>query len=71
MVVANSPARHCPTLGGICAGLGRGVNGAQRWLDFKIAIVQPSEFLKFALILYCAAWFSSRLREKESGLSFR
>src|SRR3989344_5352265 len=41
-------------------GFGRGANGAQRWLDFKVAIVQPAEFLKFALILYCSAWFASR-----------
>lgn len=40
--------------------LGVGVKGAQRWLDLRVATIQPSEFLKFALIIYLAAWFSRR-----------
>lgn len=40
--------------------LGVSVKGAQRWLDLKIATVQPSEFLKFTLIVYLAAWFGKR-----------
>ncbi len=44
-----------------------GVNlkGAHRWLNFGLFQFQPSEFLKFALILYLAAWFSSRDRNHE------
>ncbi len=37
---------------------GVSVRGAQRWLDLKIATVQPAEFLKFSLIIYLAAWFA-------------
>lgn len=39
-------------------GVGVGVKGAQRWIDVRVATIQPSEFLKFALILYLAAWFA-------------
>lgn len=41
-------------------GLGIDVKGAQRWLDLRVITVQPSEFLKFALIIYLAAWFAKR-----------
>ncbi|MEK7583285.1 MAG: putative lipid II flippase FtsW [Patescibacteria group bacterium] len=41
-------------------GMSTPVKGAQRWLDIKIATVQPAEFLKFALIVYLAAWFGRR-----------
>src|SRR3989338_3080249 len=41
-------------------GLGLKVGGASRWLIFGPLSLQPSEFLKFGLILYLAAWFSSR-----------
>lgn len=41
-------------------GLGVGVRGAQRWLNIRIATIQPSEFLKFGLIIYLAAWFNGR-----------
>ncbi|MEK7615808.1 MAG: putative lipid II flippase FtsW [Patescibacteria group bacterium] len=36
------------------------VKGAQRWIDVGVATVQPSEFLKFALVIYLAAWFGKR-----------
>lgn len=36
------------------------VKGAQRWLDFGFFSFQPSEFLKLALVIYLAAWFSQR-----------
>ncbi len=41
-------------------GAGFGLKGAQRWLDFRFFTFQPSEFLKLALIIYLAAWFSKR-----------
>ncbi len=35
-------------------GLGREVNGARRWLDLRVASVQPSELMKLAVVLYAA-----------------
>ncbi len=32
--------------------------GASRWLNLGLVTLQPSEFLKLALVLYLAAWFS-------------
>lgn len=37
-----------------------GFRGAQRWIDFGLFRFQPSELLKLALVIYLAAWFSSR-----------
>ena len=41
-------------------GFGVAVKGAQRWLNFGSFTFQPSEFLKLAVIMYLAAWFSGR-----------
>ncbi len=41
-------------------GVGYGLKGAQRWINFKFFTFQPSEFLKFALIVYLAAWFGRK-----------
>lgn len=35
-------------------GLGKGVNGAKRWLSLKIFNVQPSEMMKLVMVLYAA-----------------
>ncbi|GGC81766.1 putative lipid II flippase FtsW [Undibacterium terreum] len=35
-------------------GLGKGVNGAKRWLSFKVFNLQPSEFMKLFVVLYAA-----------------
>jgi cell division protein FtsW len=35
-------------------GLGKGVNGARRWLPFKIFNLQPSEIMKMVVVLYAA-----------------
>jgi len=35
-------------------GLGREVNGARRWLDFRVVSAQPSEAMKLAVVLYAA-----------------
>jgi len=45
-------------------GLGTSAYGATRWLDLGIISFQPSEMAKFAIILYLAAWLSSRGRKK-------
>ncbi|KKS65258.1 MAG: Stage V sporulation protein E (Required for spore cortex synthesis) [Parcubacteria group bacterium GW2011_GWA1_42_7] len=41
-------------------GIGWGHGGANRWIQIGGSIVQPSEFLKLAMIIYLAAWFSSK-----------
>ncbi len=35
-------------------GIGKGVNGARRWLSFKIFNLQPSELMKLFVVLYAA-----------------
>ncbi|MFZ6646479.1 putative lipid II flippase FtsW [Undibacterium sp. TJN25] len=35
-------------------GLGKGVNGAKRWLSFKVFNLQPSELMKLFVVLYAA-----------------
>lgn len=35
-------------------GIGKGVNGARRWLSFKIFNLQPSELMKLCAVLYAA-----------------
>jgi cell division protein FtsW len=39
---------------------GVSVKGAQRWVQIGFVRFQPSEFLKLAIIIYLAAWFSQR-----------
>lgn len=40
--------------------------GARRWISFLGFSFQPSEFLKFAFIVYLAAWLESRSKEISS-----
>lgn len=35
-------------------GIGKGVNGAKRWISFKAFNVQPSEMMKLFMVLYAA-----------------
>jgi cell division protein FtsW len=35
-------------------GIGKGVNGAKRWLSFKVFNLQPSELMKLVVVLYAA-----------------
>lgn len=35
-------------------GLGKGVNGAKRWLSLKVLNIQPSEIMKLVVVLYAA-----------------
>ncbi len=42
------------------AAYGVAANGARRWLKFGPVTVQPSEFLKVALVLALALWLSSQ-----------
>jgi cell division protein FtsW len=43
-------------------GIGFSVLGAHRWLDFNLFVIQPAEFVKLALAIYLAAWFSKKER---------
>jgi cell division protein FtsW len=44
-------------------GLGLSVNGARAWVSFGPMTVQPSEFLKVAVLLYTAALLTTREHE--------
>ena len=37
-------------------GIGRSVNGSRRWLSLFVINVQPSEFMKLAVVLYAASY---------------
>jgi len=37
-------------------GIGRSVNGSRRWLSLAVVNVQPSEFMKLAVVLYTASY---------------
>ncbi|MDP3986338.1 MAG: putative lipid II flippase FtsW [Candidatus Veblenbacteria bacterium] len=52
-------------------GLGFAYGGARRWLDFGSFVVQPSEFVKLAFLLYLSAWLANRgeeIRDLKAGL---
>ncbi len=37
-------------------GIGRSVNGSRRWLSLAVINLQPSEFMKLAVVLYAASY---------------
>ncbi len=41
-------------------GLGVSALGASRWIHFGVFTLQPAEFVKLALAIYLAAWFSNK-----------
>lgn len=41
-------------------GLGIKVLGAHRWIDLRVFVLQPAEFVKLSLAIYLAAWFSTK-----------
>lgn len=47
-------------------GLGLNHGGATRWINLRFMTIQPSEFLKFAFIIYFAAWLASIKGKVES-----
>ena len=49
-------------------GIGRNELGASRWINLRIALFQPTEFVKLSLAIYLAAWFSQK--EKGRFLAF-
>jgi cell division protein FtsW len=62
-------------VGGLVAvlvpGIGVSVNGATRWIDCRLFMIQPSEVAKLAIILYLAALLSTKkneIRDWQTGL---
>lgn len=49
-------------------GIGVSALGARRWINMHFFILQPAEFVKLALSIYLAAWFSTK--EKGRLLAF-
>jgi len=47
-------------------GIGRSVNGAQRWIGLGPLNLQPSEFMKLAAVLYAADYTARKLTEMGS-----
>jgi cell division protein FtsW len=45
------------------------VNGAKRWVDFRVITFQPSDFAKIAAIAFLARWYSKN--EEQSGTFIR
>lgn len=48
-------------------GIGRRVNGSQRWLNFGIIAVQVSEVAKVCAVVFFASFFSRRYQELHFG----
>jgi len=47
-------------------GVGFEHGGARRWIDLGVVTFQPSEFLKFAFIIYFSAWLSGMKRKVDT-----
>ncbi|MFM9880067.1 MAG: putative lipid II flippase FtsW [Burkholderiaceae bacterium] len=45
--------------------IGKGVNGARRWISLGVLTFQPSELAKLAVLLYAAGYMVRRMGEKE------
>jgi len=45
-------------------GIGVKVLGAHRWINLRFTVLQPSEFVKLALDIYLADWFSSKEKSR-------
>jgi len=46
-------------------GIGKGVNGARRWISLGFMTFQPSELAKFAVLLYAADYMVRKMEVKE------
>lgn len=45
-------------------GIGQQAGGARRWIGFGAVNLQPSEFAKFATVIYLSSWFIQRQRKR-------
>lgn len=45
--------------------VGKGVNGARRWIPLGLMNFQPSELAKFAMVMYAAGYMMRRMEVKE------
>lgn len=41
-------------------GIGLKIGGARRWINFRVFLFQPAEFVKLAVIFYLASWYDRR-----------
>jgi cell division protein FtsW len=41
-------------------GIGFTAGGATRWINFRVFLFQPAEFMKLAIIFYLASWYDKR-----------
>ncbi len=48
-------------------GLGLRLLGANRWVDFRLFTIQPSEVVKLSLAIYLSAWFSTKEKGRLSA----
>jgi cell division protein FtsW len=44
--------------------IGMRLQGASRWINFGLFVVQPSEIAKLSVSIYLSAWFSSQERDR-------
>lgn len=44
-------------------GIGHEVNGSQRWISLYVVNLQPSEFMKFAMVLYAADYVNRKAED--------
>lgn len=51
-------------------GLGITVNGARRWIRFWPSTIQPSEFVKIAMVIYLARYLSSPTFDPDSIMCY-
>ncbi len=51
-------------------GIGSAAKGANRWIDLHFFTLQPAEFVKLALAIYLAAWFSHKEKGRFLAFSF-
>src|SRR4029453_11666930 len=43
-------------------GVGKSVNGSRRWISLVVVNIQPSEFMKLAVVLYAASYAVRKAR---------
>jgi len=50
-------------------GIGVSLLGAHRWINVRFSLLQPAEFIKLALAIYLAAWFSNKEKGRLAAFS--